>query len=182
MTFRLHDAIPLGVVEGWRREREDLLATAAAMGRRLSPLERDRLNEISFERIEEYLHRGAGSCLMRDAAVAGIVAAALRHFDRERYDLLAWCVMPNHVHAVFRAAEGHELSAIMHSWKSFTAHAINRRLARTGPVWQQESYDHLVRDEVDLGNQVRYVAANPARARLGAWPWVGGRMVEGTGL
>jgi REP element-mobilizing transposase RayT len=114
---------------------------------------------------------------MRDQRVARLVAGALTHFDGERYGLLAWCVMPNHVHAVFRPLEGFALSAILHSWKSFTASAANRVLGRKGEFWQAESYDHLVRDGDDLANQVRYVAQNPCKAGLAEWPWVGGRLV-----
>jgi REP element-mobilizing transposase RayT len=76
------------------------------------------------------------------------VADALRHFDGERYRLVAWCVMPNHVHAVVQPAAGHVLEEIVHSWKSFTAHQANKLLGRTGPFWMAEAYDHLVRDEV----------------------------------
>jgi (E)-4-hydroxy-3-methylbut-2-enyl-diphosphate synthase len=81
--------------------------------------------------------------------------------------------MPNHVHAVLRPAEGELLEKILHSWKSFTAHEINRRLGTSGAVWQKESYDHLVRDGEDLRNQVGYVMRNPVKAGLGDWEWVG---------
>jgi hypothetical protein len=61
----------------------------------------------------------------------------------------------------------------MHSWKSFTAHEINKSTGGTGAVWQKESYDHLVRDGEDLRNQVAYVLDNPKKAGLSGWKWVG---------
>ena len=110
---------------------------------------------------------------MRRAEVAEVVANALRHFDGKRYRLLAWCVMPNHVHAVLQPMGDHDLPAILHSWKSFTAHAINKLLGRSGPVWQSEYYDHLVRDQQDLIHHVAYVRENPVVAGLRGWKWVG---------
>ena len=58
-----------------------------------------------------------------------MVASALRHFDGERYRLLAWCIMPNHVHGLVETSESWPLAAIVHSWKSYTANQLNR-LAR----------------------------------------------------
>ena len=81
--------------------------------------------------------------------------------------------MPNHVHAVLKLAPGEELEKILHSWKSFTAHEINKLTGEGGVIWQKESYDHLVRDGEDLRNQVVYVLDNPRKARLDGWKWVG---------
>ena len=98
---------------------------------------------------------------------------ALAHFDGDRYDLLAWCIMPNHVHAVLRPKAGHELPDILHSLKSFTSKKANKILNRTGEFWQAEYYDHLVRNEDDFRKQVEYTLENPAKAGLANWKWVG---------
>jgi len=105
--------------------------------------------------------------------VAGVVAGALLYFEGVRYRLAAWCVMPNHVHAVMQPLPGYELPGIVHSWKSFTAKEVNRLIGRTGQLWQPEPYDHLIRDEDDFQRQVAYVLANPVRAGLKNWKWVG---------
>ncbi len=81
--------------------------------------------------------------------------------------------MPNHVHVVLTPLPGFALSSILHSWKSFTAKAINKHLGRSGTVWQAESYDHLVRNRADLMHHVFYTRENPQRAGLKDWPWVG---------
>ena len=80
--------------------------------------------------------------------------------------------MPNHVHVVFRPIGNHQLAAILHSWKSYTANAANRILKRTGSFWQREYYDHLIRNEEDFLRIVRYVMNNPVKAGLRDWPWV----------
>ncbi|MGB2622861.1 MAG: transposase [Candidatus Acidiferrum sp.] len=81
--------------------------------------------------------------------------------------------MPNHVHVVFSPLESHTLEAILHSWKSFSAGQANRLLGRTGPFWQREYFDHLVRHESSLQKIIQYVKDNPKRANLRNWPWVG---------
>ncbi len=72
------------------------------------------------------------------------VAAALAHFQATRYLLREWVIMPNHVHAVVTPLAGYELSDILHSWKSYSAHQINQQLGRTGQLWQKESFDHIL--------------------------------------
>src|SRR5258706_6266426 len=116
-----------------------------------------------------------GSCVLQRADIAMIVQNALLHFHRQRYLLIAWCIMPNHVHVIFAPHSGNLPNSILHGWKSFTAHEINRVLGTTGPVWERESFDHLVRNIESLEGFVRYTEENPVQARLCAriedWPY-----------
>ena len=168
-VFRLADALPAGVVARYRNERAALQAEA---GSHPSPDVQARLRELFSDRVERHLDAGRGACWLARPDIAELVAEALRHFDNERYQLHAWCVMPNHVHVIVQPFAGYELSTILHSWKSFTASEANRILGRTGEFWQKESYDHIVRDADDLCRTIRYVQENPSKARLGAWRWV----------
>jgi REP element-mobilizing transposase RayT len=177
ITFRLADSLPQSVLKAWVIERDHIIARARSLERDLTKFERDRLDELHSDKIEKYLDAGHGQCLMKDNAVARIVLDAMRFFEGKRHDIIAWCVMPNHVHAVIRPLPGFELPAILKSWKGFSAHEINKLLNRDGPVWQPESYDHLVRDEADFAHCVRYVLDNPTKAGLENWPWVGSKAV-----
>jgi REP element-mobilizing transposase RayT len=107
-----------------------------------------------------------GSCLLQDPRAATIVEDALLHFQGERYALSAWCVMPNHVHVVVTPFPGFSLPNILHSWKSYSAHEINSVLAREGKVWEEEAFDHLVRDEKAFEKFVNYAEDNPVTAGL----------------
>jgi len=107
--------------------------------------------------------------------VAMVVQSALLHFDQERYRLHAWCVMPNHVHVIVEPLATYGLPSITHTWKSYTSHAINKRLKRRGAVWQKESFDHLIRNEASYFKLINYVLENPRRAKLRNWTWVGRR-------
>ena len=174
ITFRLADALPAKVVGDWESERREIVKRAHRQKRELTDAEQRRLAELFSEKVESYLDVGHGECWLRDERIAKVVTDALLHFDSQRYKLFAWCVMPNHVHVVVRPTREHRLSDILHTWKSFTSQRANRLLHRQGKFWQPESYDHLIRDERDLRNQVRYVIENPAKAGLKSWRWVEG--------
>ena len=100
-----------------------------------------------------------------------IVLKAAMHFDGERYVLYAAVCMPDHVHLILRALPDRSggmwsLSQVIHSIKSYSAHRMNARMARTGTVWQEGFFDRIVRSERDLERKVRYVWENPLRKGL----------------
>jgi REP element-mobilizing transposase RayT len=104
---------------------------------------------------------------------------AILHFDGRRYRILAWCIMPNHVHVVVEPISANKLGTIVHTWKSFSAKQANRALGRSGPFWHRDYFDRFIRDEGHLARTVDYVENNPVKAGLvsatTAWPWSSGR-------
>jgi len=119
--------------------------------------------------------RHFGAHFLKRPDVADLVQAALLHFDGERYALLAWCVMPNHVHVVIEQRLGRSLADVVHSWKSFTAKRINTALARQGALWLPDYFDRYLRSDAHLAATIAYVEANPVAAGLALqaaeWPW-----------
>jgi len=176
VTFRLADSLPQSVLQAFEFERRDIVATARAAGRELSPSEEKRLEILFSEKIESKLDAGLGRCHLAKPAVANAVAGTLQHFDAARYHLYAWCVMPNHVHVLFRLLDGYALESVMHSWKSYSAKKANRLLGRTGKFWQREYYDHMVRTEGAFYRIVNYIFQNPGKAGLRDWRWMGGEL------
>jgi REP element-mobilizing transposase RayT len=152
ITFRLADSLPQTVLDKMTHE---LAEYPEARRQR----ERER-------RIAAYLDAGHGACWLKDARVAALVENALLHFDGQRYRLLAWCVMPNHVHALVETNEGFPLSKIVHSWKSFTGNQANKILVRSGDFWQREYHDRFIRDDEHYRNAVVYIENNPVKAGL----------------
>ncbi len=173
VTFRLADSLPQSVLQDWFAEKQAIVARARQANRPLTDDEAKELNRLHSERVERYLDSGVGECWLRDERIAAIVANTLKHFDGERYQLLSWCIMPNHVHVVFQPAPGQVLADLMRSWKTFSAREANMKLGRTGEFWQPEYYDHLVRDADDLRHAVEYAWENPDKAGFEDWTWRG---------
>jgi REP element-mobilizing transposase RayT len=172
LTFRLADSLPHSVLERLESEREAIIMTAHQLRRDLSADESRRIQQLSTPSIERFLDNGAGACHLRIPTVANAIAATLTHYNGQRYQLFAWCVMPNHVHAVVRFFPGHTLATVLHSWKSFSAKQANQILGLQGQFWQREYYDHLIRNEEEFWRALRYVADNPASANLKNWKWI----------
>ena len=103
-----------------------------------------------------------------------IVLDALRYFRRKRYDLFACVVMDDHVHTIVRPFEDVELSAITHTWKSYSARELQQQGFRIGQVWQHESYDRIIRSTRDQWEKTCYIQNNPIRRwpELRTYPWV----------
>lgn len=168
VTFRLADALPRAVVEEIQHQREQWRRGHDL--RNLSAEELAEYHQLFSNRYEQLLHAGGGSCVLRDPHHAGIVQDALGFFDGQRYLLDEHVVMPNHVHVLVKPLAGHGLADILHSWKSYTANQLNRRLGRTGQLWQHESYDHIVRNEPAMHAIRRYIRNNPKVAGASSSP------------
>lgn len=176
VTFRLHGTLPREVLLQFKQERERIVARALAAKRPLTWHEQEELFRWYSSRVDRYLDAGHGDCWLKQPALADLVARALCFHQGQRFELPAWVVMPNHVHAVVRPRPGWTLSKILQSWKGFTARESNRLLNRTGqPFWQSEAYDHLIRDDEDNHRCCAYTTNNPVNAALCArpeeWKW-----------
>jgi len=150
ITFRLFDSVPENVIAQWKTELNWQDNTAA-----------DSTEAIELrERIETYTDAGHGKCFLKDKRIAQLVEDALLCFDRQRYELFEWCIMPNHVHLLCRMYPDWSLDKIVHSWKSFTAHRANGILNRTGPFWMLDYFDRYIRDHYHFLKTVEYIRNN----------------------
>ncbi len=176
VVFRQAGTLPKEVLIRFKQERDAIIQQAMAAKRPLTWHEQEELFQWYSNRVDKYLDAGHGTCHLRDPQFAAVVAEAIQFFEKQRYELHAWVVMPNHVHVVVWPMPGYTLSEILHSWKSFTSHKINERLpTKVVPFWQGESYEHLTRDDDDLYRCCHYKVMNPVNARLCAcpedWQW-----------
>jgi carbamoylphosphate synthase large subunit/REP element-mobilizing transposase RayT len=163
VTFRLADAVPSALLKEWKQELETWA--------KFHPEPWDARTKHEYqgrfqEGRERWLDQGHGECLLKRPKIAAVVAEALQHFDRERYILDTWVIMPNHVHVLVQIQKGFALSDILHSWKSFTAKEINRIKGAKGALWQDENYDRIVRDFDELRRYRDYIGRNPEEAKL----------------
>lgn len=156
VTFRLSDSFPLELRDEW----EKLLC-----------IEDDRERRTQ---VEAWLDLGHGACHLRDERIAQFVEEALRKFDGQRYRLLAFVLMPNHVHVLFEVGEV-PMAKVVQSWKQFTATRVNKLLGQTGAFWQSDYWDTYMRDAEHEERTIRYIRNNPVKAGLvnewQQWPW-----------
>ncbi len=158
VTYRLFDSIP---ATSAKRYKEAVLSWEESHPKVLTRQQAEELEQLRHQLFNELLDKCLGSCILKHAAVRQVVSDSLFYYNHQRYHLHDYVIMPNHVHLMIEPMDGYQLQQIMASHKTFTAHRINKLLGKTGPVWQRESYDHIVRSENDYWNVVDYIARNP---------------------
>ena len=172
VTWNLFDALPENERERIQCEKQALMGELDRRKGSISPAEKWAIERMIREREQEVLNAGHGQCYLRNPKIAGLVQGALLHFDFQKYELLTWSLMPNHVHVIFILMKGASLDGVIKSWKGYTSRMANRILGRVGTFWQADYWDHSIRDREELLRTVTYVENNPVVAGLQNWPWV----------
>ena len=173
VTGRLYGSLPQEAIERLKEEKE------AAYRRILKEsqdetqrkLEIQNYHKKHFAKWDTYLDANPSEPQwLKRPEVAKIVSNAFHFFDGQSYTLIAYTVMPNHFHLVIDTTDEirftKPLYRIMQSIKGFTAKEANKLLNRSGTFWQEESYDHVVRNGQELKNIIEYVLNNPVKAGL----------------
>ena len=176
LTWRTDDSMPKPVLAAWRAERNRWLVAREidptkpgwkARVQDLPKVDKAEFHEHFTARWHEELDKGHGECVLARPELSAIVAQSLRHFDGDRYELLDYVIMPNHVHLLATFPDKTAMLKQCESWKHFTSTQLNRRLKRKGErFWQQDTFDHLVRHEMQFRWLQSYITENPAKARL----------------
>ena len=194
VTFRLAGSLPKEVVLRLKEEQsknERLLYKVKDETERKKKIDDQR--KLYFGKFDEILDRAtSGRNWLKDERIAKVVADAICLHVKKEFDLLAYCIMLNHVHLVFTVrhdyipsvrAEARATSTtsryivtdILRLIKGSTAREANKILNRTGAFWQHESYDRVVRDEKELNRIIWYTINNPVKAGLvknaDDWKW-----------
>ncbi len=90
----------------------------------------------------------------------------IKEGNNKFYDLLCVVIMPDHVHLIFKPLEKYNLPDIMKGIKGVSAHKINVKNGGTGSIWQDESYDRIIRNEKELIEKIHYMYDNPKKEGL----------------
>lgn len=157
ITFRLFDSVPKELIEEWKtvlvmeNDAEEPTDVARQM----------------YKLVDKFEDSGYGQCFLADSRVADMMEQTLKHDDGKKYDLISYCIMPNHVHVLIRVSEGVSLSSILHTWRSYSAHEANKILGRSGDFWMKDYYDRYIRDARHYAAVVQYIKDNPSKAGLG---------------
>ncbi len=172
ITFRLAGSLPKEVMDQLFDEldrQKDLLKLHPEAHNNSETLR--KLKKKMFGRWDSEMDKNmTGPRWLKDSEIAQIVANCLFALDGNQYTLDAFCIMPNHVHLVCTPLMNGEIyisiPSIMQKIKGLTARQINIALGRQGEFWQHESYDHVVRNDLELNRIVEYVLNNPIRVGL----------------
>ena len=160
VTFRLADSLPVNTLNELKIRRNKWLSQT-----NLSPRDIAIKRVLFSRRMDKLLDAGNGECVLNDLICKNILADSLRFFDGVRY-LLDYCViMPNHVHLIMVVCENWDLNAILHSIKSYSSNKINEHLNRQGRLWQDETFDHIVRSERHLNKFRKYIIKNAEQSK-----------------
>ena len=159
VTFRLADSLPQKKLRVLRAEKELWLKENPQPH---SEEQRADYHRRFTETVQRWLDRGYGSMILRDSQAEDVLTETLRHFDQQRYHLDEFVVAANHVHALVSPIEPYSLRKVLHTWKSYTAKELLKlpvaQVLTTAPtVWQQESWDHMVRSEGSLSKFREYI-------------------------
>jgi REP element-mobilizing transposase RayT len=160
-TFHLADSLPQTVLLRFEAELKTLPAEKRDAERR--------------KRMDAWIDAGHGSCVLSKPGIADMVQRSLLTFDSQRYRLLAWVVMPNHVHVLFQPMNGWTVAKIVASWKKFTARKIcdvrrDRGEGPSAPVWHREYWDRYIPDQQPFELVIGYIHQNPVKAGLTVGP------------
>lgn len=157
VTFHLGDSLPLAVIRRYK-----LHIDAGKVDRYYS-------RELQIK-IEQYLDRGIGKCHLAKPEVALMVEGALLYYDNKRYQLLAWVIMPNHVHILISVDENVSLTAIIKDLKGYTSRKANKMLGLKGRFSHPDYFDRYIRDANHYSKAIRYIERNPVKAGLAVTP------------
>ncbi|MCC6298000.1 MAG: hypothetical protein IT314_01790 [Anaerolineales bacterium] len=181
ITFRLVNSLPVSVIRDLQDQqaREEQAIRAAFQGAQQKE-ELYKLSKKYFGRFDAWLDRCVPESprWLAEEKVAQIVANELHALDGKRFSLGAYCLMSNHAHVVvdtlgydFKPDHAgvtapYPLTDTLKRLKGRTARFCNQALGRRGSFWQDESYDHVVRNEREFENIVLYTLNNPVKAGL----------------
>jgi REP element-mobilizing transposase RayT len=168
VTFHLADALPADKrreLELLRREWEHK-----------HPPPRDEATWTAYARtvfreVERVMDAGPGKCWFSQSVYAQELHHSILHFHGERYEVGCFVVMANHCHLIMRPFDGFDLEKELGAIKRTTSRFINAHEALSGALWQEESYDSIIRDEEHLYRIVQYIGRNSYKAGIPREQW-----------
>ena len=172
ITYRLKFTLPKNLIRTVNEKKSRWFRDLKSLDEHEQGLKLQEQDIIFFRWYDELIANHADMPdMLKKREIRDIVIEALRFHDGLRYTLLAYCVMPNHVHALIHpiiqeSGDIYPIAHVTYTWKRYTANRINKLMDRRGSLWQQESYDRMIRDETELANTFEYIIQNPVKAGL----------------
>lgn len=171
LNFRLGDSLPQQKLNQLKSERNIWMLSHP------QPWSQQTENEFHRKfshRIEQWVDKGYGCCFFRNSFPTSILVATMLHDDGIKYELVAYVVMPNHVHALVRMFENIRVETLMQEWKSISSHKLKKQFGSEWCDWMENYFDRAIRDENHLNNVISYIYKNYCRGGI----QIGGSVFE----
>jgi len=120
----------------------------------------DSSSRIKQQKVDDYLDKSTKGSYLNEMVLT-LMKSFLEKQDGRLYDLIAYCIMPNHIHMLIKPH--FKLSIIMQKIKGSSANEINKILDRRGQFWAREYFDKLIRDEKHFNVVYNYIKGNPLK-------------------
>lgn len=172
LTWRLKFSLPNHVLQHMKEMKAKFVQDTEALSEEYRKLNNFTFHKKVFGYLDAQLDtdKNLPDLLGKDNC-AQTIMEALHYRDAGKYALHAFCIMPNHVHVLITPYTNQPdfkktIAAITQTWKRHTARQINLLMNRTGSLWAEETYDHLVRSETEFNRIIMYILLNPVKAKL----------------
>lgn len=159
INFRLAGTIPVEIFNKYAELKRKLINES----------KKHLLRNLYNDHIDSYLDKSSSlNDWLNKHLIREEVESTIHYYDKVHYKLIAFCIMPNHVHLIINTYgfDPVPLGRFLGSIKRHSARKANVLLERSGSFWQAESYDHLVRSRNELADSIDYVINNPVKAGL----------------
>lgn len=169
VTIRLAGSLPQEVVTRLKDQRMIEEATLLQLGTSKEEVKNElkKIRHLYFGKFDELLDNSTtGPHFLTEQRYSEKVKSPFKYFDEQHYKLIAFTIMSNHAHLILYKLN-RDLQVIMGSMKQFSSRQIN--IIRNTPGkknWQEESYDHIIRDRLELAYYVSYILENPVKAGM----------------
>ena len=166
VTFRLADSLPQAKIAELKNIIESFKTNHP------QPWDADTTAEyhkVKSPLYEKLLDNGYGKCILKNPAIRTIIKDAIMFYDNECYEVIAYVIMPNHIHLLIKMIGDNSLSPLIQSIKQFSARQINIMLNRTGRVWMKRYFDRIVRSGRNLNYYINYIKENPKFIKTGEY-------------
>lgn len=173
ITFRLRDSLPqsklsllIDINNGFLQKHPRPWSQAVLK----------EYHNLFSTKYQRYLDAGYGSCILQRPEIREILEEGLWHYDAVKYELLAYVIMPNHVHLVARMLDNNEANCTLDYVKRYCTGVMNKSYG-TGARLFSGNWDRIVRNEVHLKYVLSYIVNNPKGLPQDAYS-LGGRLLE----
>ncbi len=168
LTMRLAGSIPKHIIAQYKAQKDIEVKELKRIFPNDPLLLADQLYNLDkkyFSIFDKELDKSNEPYWLQEKEIAKIVKESIAFFEGKELITHAYCIMPNHLHWVFTHDEDAQvLWQILQRMKRYTATEANKILHRQGQFWEDESYDHIVRDAKEFDNIVLYTLQNPVKA------------------